>query len=259
MTAFTDVVTRLEAALRGALPGADAQALMSPQPRSEWRADFNPARVRLAAGLLLLFPRGPQAHLVLTVRAGTLELHSGQVSLPGGAIDPGETFEQAALREAHEEIGLRMADVQTLGALTPIDIHVSGFRLHPIVGITPLRRICVPPMPRSRASSKSHSIALMDPRCMGWKALTRDGRAVTAPAFLVEDAEIWGATAMVLAEFLTLLGWKGPITADDPERAGRHEHCSHSHSLTSTRLFPAVCCSICRGLVNNSHFNTGTI
>ena len=50
----------------------------------------------------------------------------------------------------------------------------------------------------------------MDPGCLGLKALTRDNRPVTAPAFLVEDAEVWGATAMVLAEFLTLLGWKGP-------------------------------------------------
>ena len=210
MTRFTDAVTRLEAALRDALPGADAQALMSPQPRSEWRADFNPARVRLAAGLLLLFPRGPQAHLVLTVRAGTLERHSGQVSLPGGAIDPGETFERAALREAHEEIGLRMEDVQTLGALTPIDIHVSGFRLHSIVGITP-----APPALRPSDAEVARILEvpldrLMDPRSLAWKALTRDGHAVTAPAFVVEDAEIWGATAMVLAEFLTLLGWKGP-------------------------------------------------
>ena len=212
MTAFTDVVTRLEAALRGTLPGADAQALMSPRPPREWQAHFNPARVRQAAGLLLLFPRGPHAHLVLTVRAGTLERHSGQVSLPGGAVDPGESLERAALREAHEEIGLRMEDVQTLGALTPIDIHVSGFRLHPILGTT-----SAPPDLQPSDSEVARILEipvdqLMDPRCLGWKALTRDGRAVTAPAFLVEDAEIWGATAMVLAEFLTVLGWAGPIS-----------------------------------------------
>ena len=72
-------------------------------PRS-WPAGLT--RVRDAAGLLLVFPSGGRAHIVLTVRAETLGRHSGQVSLPGGVIEPGEAFEEAALREAHEEIAL---------------------------------------------------------------------------------------------------------------------------------------------------------
>src|SRR5581483_11548076 len=70
-------------------------------------------------------------HVVLTVRAETLR-HPGQVSLPGGVVEPGETFEQAALREAHEEVALAGDDVKVVARLTPIDIPVSGFRLHPI-------------------------------------------------------------------------------------------------------------------------------
>ena len=74
------------------------------------------------------------AHIILTVRADGLR-HGGQVSLPGGVVDPGETFEQAALREAHEEVALPLDDVRVLGPLTPLDIAVSGFRLHPIIAV----------------------------------------------------------------------------------------------------------------------------
>src|SRR5207247_5845559 len=135
---------RLQTGLRQPLPGAAAQALMAPQPRREWPIGFDPALIRHAAGLLLLFPAGASAHIVLTVRADTLGRHGGQVSLPGGVADPGETFEQAALREAHEEIALPLDGVRVLGALTPLDIPVSGFRLHPIVAFADGRPALTP-------------------------------------------------------------------------------------------------------------------
>ena len=152
---FSDAVARLAFGLRQTLPGAEAQARLAPVPRREWPAGFNAARIRDAAGLLLVFPKDEeektgenfpdrerfrpdrdQAYIVLTVRAGTLGRHGGQVSLPGGVVEAGESFEQAALREAHEEIGLSLETVRVLGALTPLDIPVSGFRLHPIVAVS---------------------------------------------------------------------------------------------------------------------------
>jgi 8-oxo-dGTP pyrophosphatase MutT (NUDIX family) len=208
---FDAAYDRLQIALRQPLPGAEAQALMAPRPRRDWPEGFNPAHIRHAAGLLLLFPIEAQAHIVLTGRSDTLGRHGGQISLPGGVAEPGETFEDTALREAHEEVALPPGIVRILGRLTPIDIPVSGFRLHPIVGASATR----PPLwPADGEVAGILEVAvadLLESSHLGAITRLRDGREVVAPAFQLGDASVWGATAMVLAEFLTLLGWNpGP-------------------------------------------------
>jgi len=150
----------------------------------------------------------PPAHLVLTVRSDNVR-HGGQFSLLGGVVEPGETFEQAALREAHEEIALPLEGVRLLGGLTPLDIPVSGFRLHPIVAVT-LRRPVLTPADAEVAHILEIGIdQLLDPATLVCTARERDGVRYQVPGFHVGGREIWGATAMVLAEFLALLGWTG--------------------------------------------------
>ena len=230
---FTDVIGRLEAGLRGELPGASAQARLAPIPRRDWPSGLNPARVRNAAGLLLVFPErtgnakaattakedsslrssrsvresAGEAHVVLTVRADSLGRHGGQVSLPGGVVERGETFEQAALRESHEEIALAVNEVRVLGALTPIDIPVSGFRLHPIVAVVDRPPLLTPTDGEVAEVLEIPVHALLDRRNLRSNERVRDGLPLVVPTFHVAHHEIWGATAMVLAEFLTILGW----------------------------------------------------
>lgn len=206
---YDEVRRLLEAKLREPLPGVTAQRQLAPIPPREWPPGFTVDQLRHAAGLLLVFPLGTLAHVVLTQRADTLERHRGQISLPGGVVEPGETLEEAALREAHEEIDLAVGVVRTLGPLTPVDIQVSGFRLHPIVGIADARPALRPAHGEVARVIEIPVGELLDPRALGWQTLERNGRSFRVPTLMAQDAQIWGATAMVLAEFLSLLGWPG--------------------------------------------------
>jgi 8-oxo-dGTP pyrophosphatase MutT (NUDIX family) len=212
---FSGLVDDLALALAKPLPAGAAHALMAPRPRRQWPEGSSPDTVRHAAGLLLVFPLGGHAHIVLTLRADTLGRHGGQISLPGGVVEPGEAFEHAALREAHEEIAVDSSLVRILGALTPIDIPVSGFRLHPVVGVSDNR----PPFaPADGEVAKVLDVAvddLMAPGAVIPTSRERDGHPIVAPAFRVGGVEIWGATAMVLAEFLVVLGWSAASSGSD--------------------------------------------
>jgi hypothetical protein len=106
----------LRARLALPLPGLDAQLRMAPRPRPGWDPHAVPPGMRDAAGLLLLYPHDGDWQLLLTLRASALRHHTGQVSLPGGRVDPGETLEQAALREAFEEVGIGPGGIEIVDA-----------------------------------------------------------------------------------------------------------------------------------------------
>ena len=139
MTSLPDLERRLRLALAGTLPGVEAQRRMAPIPRPGWLPGRSPEESRPAAALLLMFPAESPAHVLLTVRSSQLPSHAGQVSMPGGAVEVGESLEQAALREASEETGVDPAAVRVLGRLTPLHIPVSGFVLNTVVGVADAR------------------------------------------------------------------------------------------------------------------------
>ena len=198
--------TLLRERLAGTLPGLDAQLRFMPTPpRTGWKPGEFPSDARLAAGLLLLYPgeRGPS--VPLTVRASGLRRHAGQVSLPGGATDPGETLAQAALREAHEEIGVDPARVRILGELTPVHVLVSGFTLHPIVGITDERPSFTLAAHEVEEVIEVSVGDLQDASAIRQGTRTREGIAIEYPYFDLMGHQVWGATAMILGEFICLL------------------------------------------------------
>lgn len=201
-----ELETRLRERLAGTLPGLEAQLRFMPTPpRTGWKPGEFPSDARLAAGLLLLYPGERGASIPLTVRASGLSRHAGQVSLPGGATDPGETLAQAALREAHEEIGVDPAAVRILGELTPVHVIVSGFTLHPVVGITHARPAFAPAAHEVDTIVEVSVADLQDASAIRQGSRTRAGVAIEYPYFDLMGHQVWGATAMILGEFICLL------------------------------------------------------
>ena len=125
-----EFIDRLQMALHG---------LAAPPAGAGWnRAEFDdllpaPPNLREAAVLIGLRPRADGTQVLLTLRNAGLRQHAGQVSFPGGRIDAGDADPiAAALREAHEEIGLRADQVRPLGYLDPLDT-ITGFHVYPLV------------------------------------------------------------------------------------------------------------------------------
>jgi 8-oxo-dGTP pyrophosphatase MutT (NUDIX family) len=209
MTSEADWLRRLRSRLAQPLPGLEAQLRMAPTPRLGWDPLKFPDGARAGAALLLVYPHDEALHFALTVRGSALRNHTGQVSLPGGRVDEGESFEDAALREAQEEVGVDPRAVELIGRLTPLHIPVSGFVLHPVIGFTSMR----PAFQRAEwevARIIEAPVSLLADAGVFKREIRRrvvNGQTidVDVPFYDIEGEKVWGATAMVLAEFSAML------------------------------------------------------
>jgi len=190
--------------LQRPLMGGAAQRTMEPSLSYGRHTADAPPEARPAAVILLLYQENDQWHLPLIVRPDTMQLHAGQIGFPGGLIEPGENSAAAALRELGEELGISVSGVRLLGRLSPLYLFVTHFAVEAWVGVVeelpPLS-----PNPDEVAEVLRVPVAhLLDPANIGIRRREHRGLSFQAPHYQWENHQIWGATSMMLCEFLAL-------------------------------------------------------
>src|SRR3989442_1057181 len=159
-----------------------------------------------AAFLVPFWGAGGQPRLVLPRRSSDLPSHQGEVAFPGGKVHEGEALEAAALREANEEVGIRPDEVEIVGQLEQLATVAGRFALAPFVGVLPGRPVLVP-NPAEVARVFDVTVAeLLDAKVYREEHWERPGMGERPMHFWeLEGDTVWGATARILYDLLTLL------------------------------------------------------
>ena len=196
---------RLAGRLRRALPGAAVQSLYQPQASYGRHFGPAPATARPAAVLVLLYMDAGAWHVPLTLRPMDLADHAGQISLPGGTVEPGERSELAAVRELEEELGVDARSIELLGELSPIYLFRSNYSITPWLAVTRSRPHWQPNPAEVAALVELPLAVLLDPQTTGVEVWRDQGIAFEVPALRYQGHTIWGATAMILAELAAIV------------------------------------------------------
>ncbi len=184
--------------------GLAAQVKMIPRPRGE-RPPGMPGRPRQGGVLVMVYANDGRSHLVLTRRRDDLDDHAGQISFPGGRREDGESLIRTAFREAHEEIGVEPAALTLLGELSPLYIPPTDYEVHPFVAWHKGQPTFRPQISEVAEILEVPLRSLLNPANRLEEPWEIRGFQVQVPYYLVGPHKVWGATAMMLSEFLERL------------------------------------------------------
>ena len=199
----TDWIAQLKDVFLKPLPGKDAQYRMSPPGR---RQAVTEKPFRRSGVLLLLYPYHDLISIVFIKRAEYNGIHSGQVSFPGGMFEEKDvTLEQTAVRETMEETGVKAGEINIIGKLTPLYIEVSNTEVFPFVAVCQQRPDFMHDPAEVQYVIEAPLRELLMPENCRTKLMEIGGKRIPVPYYDIQHHHIWGATAMILSEFLEML------------------------------------------------------
>jgi 8-oxo-dGTP pyrophosphatase MutT (NUDIX family) len=191
------------------LPALDAHVKMAPLERigNMINSAVENKSPRMAAVMMLFYPKNGKTHLVLIVRNSYEGVHSGQIAFPGGKFETeDENFRITALRETQEEVGVTPETIDIIKSFTEVYVPPSNFMVYPFLGICK-KEICFV-LDATEVSSIIElplSVFLDDEILIEAKITTSYAKEVNVPAFNIEGHIVWGATAMILSELKDVL------------------------------------------------------
>jgi 8-oxo-dGTP pyrophosphatase MutT (NUDIX family) len=205
---FNDFIRQLSLRLKKPLPGKEAQIKMASDIRlTNIRYSSVPDNALRSGVLILLFPFGKSIRMVLIKRAIDQSVHSGQISLPGGKFEKEDAdIEQTALRETHEEVGVKPSRIKMLGNLTQLYIPPSNFIVFPFVGYCNEKPVFVPDVNEVDCIIEADVTDFLNPlHRITKEIIIRNEFKITAPVFEIQGHSVWGATGMILSEFTEII------------------------------------------------------
>lgn len=201
-------IQQIENALKRPLPGKTGQYIMAPGYRPDYELDevmkFHP---RIGGVLLLLDPNEAETNIIFTLRKQYLGTHSGQMSFPGGKQESSDTdIIHTALRETNEEIGISPEHIRVIGRLSELYIPPSNFLVYPTVGVLSEEATFKKQEDEVEEIIKIPLSFFLDEKNRGTaKINVGQDHLVDVPAYIYGRYTIWGATAIMMSEFVYLL------------------------------------------------------
>ena len=204
---FEVLVEKLSKRLREPLPGQAAHNLMRATPIGNSIPNFeHKSQPKPGSVLILLYPENGNVWFPLIQRPVYTGAHSGQISLPGGKAEEGEDAIATALREGQEEIGIDPSSISIMGRLSDFFVIPSNFLVSPVVAYTSAQPTFKPDEKEVERILMGNIQALTREDAVKRKEILAAGRFnMMAPHFEIESQIVWGATAMILSEFRTIL------------------------------------------------------